>query len=48
MLKGLLGVLFLYADKYRIREAIALCLEVENQDFIQNEFVGIQQIEVVV
>lgn len=32
----------------RIREAIGLCLEVENQELIQNEFVGIQQIEVVV
>jgi len=32
----------------RIREAIGLCLEVENEELVQNEFVGIQQIEVVV
>lgn len=32
----------------RIKEAIELCLEMENDEFFQNEFVGVQQIEVVV
>lgn len=32
----------------RIKEAIELCLEAENDEFLQNEFVGVQQIEVVV
>lgn len=32
----------------RIKEAIELCLEAENDEFFQNEFVGVQQIEVVV
>jgi predicted RNase H-like HicB family nuclease len=32
----------------RIKEAIELCLEVENNELTQNEFVGIQQIEVVI
>lgn len=33
----------------RIREAISLCLEVNAEsDIIQNEFVGVQQIEVIV
>lgn len=32
----------------RIKEAIELCLEVESDEFLQNEFVGIQQVEVVI
>lgn len=32
----------------RIKEAIELCLEAENDEFFLNEFVGVQQIEVVV
>lgn len=32
----------------RIKEAIELCLEAEKDEFFQNEFVGVQQIEVVV
>jgi predicted RNase H-like HicB family nuclease len=32
----------------RIKEAIELCLETEDDGFFQNEFVGVQQIEVVV
>lgn len=32
----------------RIKEAIELCIEVEKQDLLQNEFVGVQQIEVVI
>jgi predicted RNase H-like HicB family nuclease len=32
----------------RIKEAIELCLETEDDEFLQNEFVGVQQIEVVV
>lgn len=31
----------------RIKEAIGLCLEVEKEELLQNEFVGIQQIEVI-
>ena len=31
----------------RIKEAIELCLETEQDELLQNEFVGIQQIEVV-
>ena len=30
----------------RVREAIALCLEVENADAVPSEFVGIQRITV--
>jgi predicted RNase H-like HicB family nuclease len=32
----------------RIKEAIELCLETEDDGFFSNEFVGVQQIEVVV
>lgn len=32
----------------RVKEAIELCLEVENEELLQNEFVGVQQIEVIV
>jgi predicted RNase H-like HicB family nuclease len=32
----------------RIKEAIELCLECEKEDILQNEFIGVQQIEVVV
>ncbi|RCX09084.1 putative RNase H-like HicB family nuclease [Anaerobacterium chartisolvens] len=32
----------------RIKEVIELCLEAEDDEFFQNEFVGVQQIEVVV
>ncbi len=33
----------------RIREAIALCLEVNAEaDIVQNEFIGVQQLEVIV
>ena len=32
----------------RIKEAIELCLEVENDELLQNEFVGVQQVEVVI
>jgi len=32
----------------RIKEAIELCLETEDDGFFPNEFVGVQQIEVVV
>jgi len=32
----------------RIKEVIELCLEVESDEFLQNEFVGIQQVEVVI
>lgn len=32
----------------RIKEAIELCLDAEKDELIQNEFVGVQQIEVVV
>lgn len=32
----------------RIKEAIELCLEVERDEFFQNEFVGVQQVEVVI
>ncbi len=30
----------------RIREAIELCLEVQHDDVPQNEFIGVQQLEV--
>jgi predicted RNase H-like HicB family nuclease len=30
----------------RIKEAIELCLEVDHDELMQNEFVGIQQVEV--
>jgi len=30
----------------RIREAISLCLEVEEDYLLQNEFIGVQQVEV--
>lgn len=32
----------------RVKEAIELCLEVENDELLQNEFVGVQQVEVFV
>lgn len=32
----------------RIKEAIELCLEVEKDELLQNEFVGVQQVEVVI
>ena len=32
----------------RIKEAIELCLEMEQEELMQNEFVGIQQVEVVI
>jgi predicted RNase H-like HicB family nuclease len=32
----------------RVKEAIELCLEVETDEFQQNEFVGVQQVEVVI
>jgi predicted RNase H-like HicB family nuclease len=32
----------------RIKEAIELCVECEKEDILQNEFIGVQQIEVVV
>lgn len=32
----------------RIREAIELCLEVEQEELLQNEFVGVQQLEVLI
>lgn len=32
----------------RIKEAIELCLEVEQDELLQNEFVGVQQIEIVI
>ncbi len=32
----------------RIQEAIALCVETEQDDIVQNEFVGLQQIEVII
>lgn len=32
----------------RIKEAIELYLEVERDEMVQNEFVGVQQIEVVI
>ncbi len=31
----------------RMREAIELCIEVNKDDIVQNEFVGLQQIEVI-
>ena len=32
----------------RVKEVIELCVEVENEEIIQNEFIGIQQVEVIV
>lgn len=32
----------------RIKEAIELCLEVESDELLQNQFVGVQQMEVVI
>jgi len=32
----------------RVKEAIELCLEVESDELMQNEFVGVQQVEVIV
>ncbi len=32
----------------RIKEAIELCMEVENDEVMQNEFVGVQQLEVII
>ena len=32
----------------RIKEAIELCLELESDELLLNEFVGVQQVEVVV
>lgn len=32
----------------RIKEAIGLCLEVEQDELLQNEFVGVQQVEVMI
>lgn len=32
----------------RVKEAIELCLEAESDELLQNEFVGVQQVEVVV
>lgn len=32
----------------RIKEAIELCMEVEGDELLQNEFVGVQQLEVIV
>lgn len=32
----------------RIREAIELCLEVRKEDVPQNEFIGVQQLEVTI
>lgn len=32
----------------RVKEAIELCLEVDSNELLQNEFVGVQQVEVVV
>jgi len=32
----------------RIKEAIELCLEVEQEELLQNEFVGVQQVEIVI
>jgi len=32
----------------RIKEAIELCLEVESEEYLQNEFIGVQQIEVTI
>lgn len=32
----------------RVKEAIELCLEVEKGELLQNEFVGVQQVEVIV
>ncbi|MGE4284148.1 MAG: type II toxin-antitoxin system HicB family antitoxin [Clostridia bacterium] len=32
----------------RIKEAIELCLEVEKDELLQNQFIGVQQVEVVI
>lgn len=32
----------------RIKEAIELCFEVEKEEVLQNEFIGVQQVEVVI
>jgi predicted RNase H-like HicB family nuclease len=32
----------------RVKEAIELFLETENEELLQNEFVGVQQIEVII
>jgi len=32
----------------RIREAVELCLEVEQNVYFQNEFVGVQQLEIII
>jgi len=32
----------------RIREAVELCLEVEQNVYFQNEFIGIQQLEIMI
>ncbi|HCT64557.1 MAG TPA: hypothetical protein DIC60_04730 [Lachnospiraceae bacterium] len=32
----------------RIKEVIELCLEVETDELLQNQFVGVQQMEVIV
>ena len=32
----------------RVKEVIELCLEVENEEIVQNEFIGVQQVEVIV
>lgn len=32
----------------RIKEAIELCIELDQEELLQNEFVGVQQIEVLI
>ena len=32
----------------RIKEAIELCIDVECEDVMQNEFIGVQQVEVTI
>lgn len=32
----------------RTKEAIELCLELEQNELLQNEFVGVQQVEIVI
>ncbi len=32
----------------RIKEAIELCLDVEREEVMQNEFIGVQQVEVTI
>ncbi len=32
----------------RVKEVIELCLEVENEEIVQNEFIGVQQVEIIV